>query len=289
MKKVLILFALLLLNFALSYAEPLKKPSPETVKQLIKEMVLKSKTTIFTGIGRATYPTLLTCENIYIEEINLLKIGRVASNYYERGGSYINSGFKVKFLIKGTCDLSRAYRLNEHEYSKYTYLLKEAKRHNSKKPTPVMPMDLSGTIPFRNDVAFEVSILTDDYGDWYASEYSNAFKEEDRCFSDKTAAYLQKLFTSTHQANIKKWEQAQINEKNRLSDEAESGKNLIKYNRLFTKEVKMLLDAQPKRIREFVYRGYWEVARKESHKSTQRFRKTDLFLKEVIKQMKLRK
>lgn len=288
MKKILMLSCILLLNCSISTAEPLEKPSEDTLKQLIKKMVLKSKTTIFTGIERYAYPHNMRCENIKIENINILKIGRASSNYYERSGNYINSEFKVKFLIKGTCDLNHAYRINAGEYDQYTYLLEKANRHeNSKKPTPVIPMDLNGTQPFRDDIPFEVDILTDDYGDWYASEYPNAFQKQDRCLSDKTTQYLKQRFYQTNQANIKRWEQAQIDEKNRLSSTAQSGQNLIKYDKLFTQEVKSLLDSQPKRIREFVFSNYWKLARQESDKRSHRFRKSHQFLKEVIKQMKL--
>lgn len=289
MKKIILFSLMLLLTASVSHAAPLKKPSKNEIKRLIKKMVLKSKTPIFTGIDNPSYTHPLTCTKINIQKIDILKVGRASSNYYERSGNYINSEFKVKFLIKGACTLSDTYRINTYAYNDYVYELRQANRHHDKKPTPVMPMDLKGRVPFRGNIPFEIYILTDDYGDWYAVEHANAFRKEDRCLSDKTTNYLKKLFYKKNRANVKKWKQEQIAAKNRLSDGAERGKRVMQYNRLFTSKVKAQLESQPKRIREFVYGGYWKILQQESHKGSDRFRKSDQFLKEVINQMRLQR
>ena len=282
MKKSIILSLLLITSLSVANAKPLAKPSSGQIKKLIKKMLLESKTTIFAGIDGDAYGNDVKCNNISVNKINLLKIGRASSNYYERSGNYINSEFKVKFTIRGACDLSSAYKINPFEYDKYKDELRKANRFHEKKPTPVMLMALSGRVPFRSNIPYEVYFSTDDYGDWYAVENPVSAKKEDRSYSDATKAYLKKLFYKTNRSKVKTWEKEQIIAKNKLSDDAERGAGLIRYDRLLTTELRKQLFTQPKHIREFVFSSYWKLAQRGDRALSNRF------LREVFKQMKLK-
>ncbi len=282
-KKTIYIAIFIILNLSIASAAPLAKPSSGQIKKLIKKMLLESKTTIFTGIDGDTYGNDdVKCNNISVKKINLLKIGRASSNYYERSGNYINSEFKVKFTIRGACDLTSAFKINPFEYDRYKDKLRRANRFNEKKPTPVMPMALSGRVPFRSDIPYEVYFSTDDYGDWFAVKNPISAKKKDRSYSDATKAYLKKLFYKKNGSKIKTWEKEQIIAKNKLSDDAERGAGLIRYDRLLTTELRKQLFAQPKRTREFVFSSYWKLAQRGDKALSNRF------LREVFKQMKLK-
>jgi len=283
--KLTFITLLTVMSLSVANAAPPGKPSSGQIKKLIKEMLIKSKTTSFVGISNVTYKTKkdIECENTTVKKIKILKIGRASSNYYKSSGNYINSNFKVKFLIQGSCNLSSTYRINAYEYQKYKNDLVESNRRSyRKKPTPLIPMDLSGRVPFRGNIPFEVYISTDDYGDWYANEPSS-FKEEDRHYSDKTKKYLKDLFYRKHGASVKKWEKDQTLAASKMSYDAETGLSVIKYNRLYTAEVKALLLSQPKRIREYVFSRYWKLSRSRNHA------RSDKFLRDVIAQLKSKK
>jgi len=285
---LLLVISLFVLNLTV-VAEPLRKPSTKQIKNLIKKMLFENKTTIFTGISNVTYKSKkdIECENIKVKKIRILKVGKASSNYYERSGDYINSSFVVKFSIQGSCNLTSKFRINPYEYDKYKYALDkyntvfEDGTHAGKKPTPVMPMDLTGRVPFRSNVPFETYIATDNYGDWYAKE-PNSFKESDRHYSDKTKQYLKSLYQRKNGASVKKWKRQQAIKENRMSDDAERGLKQIIYDRLFTSKVKAQLFSQPKPVREFVFSQYWKLSNRYNHK------KASQFLREVIRVMRLR-
>lgn len=256
-------------------AEMLKKPSKRQIKSLIHKMVLKSRNTEFTGVY-ADYLGI-KCKKVVINNINILKIGKVFSSYYRRSGDYAGSSFKVKFTINGSCQLSAPYRINEDEYSRYLY----KKKRSNKKLTPVMPLDLSGKIPFRKNVPFEVNIYADDYGDWVASDGISTFRKEDSIASEQTKNYLKKLFYRHNKSKVVEWKREQKRAKNRLSDEATRGFNVMKYDRLYTKEFQQLLALQSKRIKEFMGKTYWQVSHTRDHA------KRDLVMREFLNQMRL--
>ncbi len=284
MKKISFLTLFLVLNLFVVQAAPLTKPSSGQIKQLIKKQLLESKTTIFVGISNITYKEKkdVECENIKVQNIKILKIGRASSSYYKQSGSYIGSNFKVKFSIQGSCKLSTPYRLNTYKYQQYQDDLREFHRRGGKKPTPVIPMDLKGRLPFRSNVPFEVYISTDDYGDWYANGQPNAFNKEDSHYSVKTEKYLANLFYKTQGTTVKKWEKKQALAKSKMSFDAESGLSVIKYDNRISREVKAQLRAQPKHIKEFVYSTYWKLSSRRSPA------KAAQFIRQVTKQMKLK-
>jgi len=233
-------------------AKPLRKPSNGEIKKIIKKMLLKTKTPIFAGIYPSDQST--KCENIHIKRIKLLKVGRASSNYYERSGSYISSNFMVKFSISGSCTLNSPYRINKYEYDRYT----NSSRRDKRKSKPVMPMDLKGRVPFKN-IPFEIEIYTDDYGDWYSNS-AWAFNKRDRTYSKNATKYLKNLFYKTQHASVKKWKKEQTIAASKLSYSAETGLKVIKYDRLYTKELAAKLRVQPKRIREAIFSQYWKLS-----------------------------
>jgi len=265
--KLTVITLLTVMSLSVANAAPPGKPSSGQIKKLIKEMLIKSKTTSFVGISNITYKEKkdIECENTTVKKIKILKIGRASSNYYKSSGSYINTNFKVKFLIQGSCNLSSTYRVNN--YDSYVY---QNKKNGVKNPAPWMPMDLSGRVPFRSNIPFEVYISTDDYGDWYANE-PNSFKEEDRHYSDKTQKYLKDLFYRKHGDFVKKWEKDQALAASKMSDDAEGGLKVIKYNRLYTAEVKALLLSQPKPVREYVFSRYWKISLSRNYARSDKF------------------
>lgn len=271
MKKIILPILLLSISFSVSEAQPLRKPSAGQIKKLIKKMITKNKVAFFVGLDSTDDSK---CENIKINRLKILKIGRAKSNYYEQSGNYIDSDFMVKFTIQGSCNLTPPFRINENEYNEYKY--------HRNKHKPVMPMDLSGRVPFRS-IPFEVQILTDDYGDWYASKYPYVFNKEDRPYTDKTKKYLKNLYYRKNGKKVKAWNKEQARLKSRMSDGAESGYHVMQFDHLYTREVKAMLEAQPKKTREFVYGSYWKLMEKDNRADT------DRFLREVIKQLKAQK
>jgi len=230
-------------------AKPLKKPSNGEIKRIIKRMLIKNKNPIFVGIDN--YEESTRCENIHVKRIKLLKVGRATSNYYERSGSYIDSDFWVKYLISGSCTLSPAFRINSYEYDKH--------KNSRRKTKPVMPMDLKGRVPFRSNIPYETHIMTDNYGDWFARD-ALSVNLKDRYYSKRTKKYLKNLFYKTQRSSIKKWKREQTIAANRLSSEAQSGYNVIQFNRHYTKAFDAKLRTQPKRAREAFYKAYWRLS-----------------------------
>jgi len=246
---LLTLIVAMSLSVTSANAKPLKKPSNGEIKRIIKRMLVKNKNPIFVGIDN--YEESTRCENIHIKRIKLLKVGRATSNYYERSGSYIDSDFMVKFLISGSCTLTPAFRINSSEYNTHKY--------SRRKTKPVMPMDLKGRVPFRSNIPYETRIMTDSYGDWVAREALSA-NEKDRYYSKSTKKYLKNLFYKTQRSSIKKWKKQQTIAANKLSIDAQSGYNVIQFNRHYTKELDAKLRTQPKRAREAFYKAYWRLA-----------------------------
>lgn len=277
-KRIFPTLLLVVLSFSVIPAMALSKPSPEKIKQLIKEMLYKHKSPRLLGID--SFPNH-KCENIKIENIRLLKIGRAKSSYYRSSGKYISSEFKVKFTAKGSCVLTPPYRINASEYDKYQNALRRANAYGSKKPAPVMPMDLGGRLPFRN-IPFEAYIMTDDYGDWVALDVPTAFNKEDRHYTKKTKQYLKSLFLKKNGGKIQNWEKEQRLAAEKMSPEAESGLRVIKFHRLYTPEVHAMLQSKSKRLREFVYSTYWKLGMRRGNHA-----ETDQFLREVIRQLKI--
>jgi len=254
MKKVIIVTLLLVMNLSAVKAAPLAKPSFGQIKKMIKKMVLKTTATTFTGIN--PYGSS-KCENTKVSSIKLLKVGRVTSNYYGQ------SGFMVKFFIEGSCIVNPPYKLNEELGEK-------------------MPMNLGGRLPFRGNIAYATSFITDSYGDWYAQEVSGPIDITEQFYKKKTKKYLKGLFYRNNKASVKAWNKEQTILKNRMSDQAELGCSVMKFDSLYTPEVDAQLRSQPKRTREFVCSTYEKSVRRRDYATSTKF------LKEVIAQMKLK-
>jgi len=287
MKKVISLTLSIFLGLSIANAAPLKKPSPAQIKKLIKQKMIKKKTLIAalgTNSSRKS-----KCEDMHINKIKILKIGRSGSTYYKYSGEYINSSFMVKFLIQGSCNITPAYRINDSEYSdymrgfrRYSRVYEDGTHLGNKKPIPVMPMDLKGKIPFRSNIPLETSFFTDSYGDWTTSGLPGIVNpKENNYYSDKTKKYLIALFNKKNTSNIKKWEREQVIAKNKMSDDAESGLHVIIFNKIYTSEFKALLQSQPKSVKDYILKTYWKI-----NLHNRNHVKSDQFLRETLRLMR---
>jgi len=213
MKNKCLISLLLLLSFNVFSsveAEGLTKLSPSKIKALILNKIKQSDEIPTNLVGIDEYG--LWCGSAKVESLKILKIGKASSNYYERSGSYIGSYFKVKFAIKGSCVLSKPYRFNKWEVRraedkrrKYIRGINNPYDYYPNAPELIDPIDFSGRMPFMN-VPFELTISTDDYGDWspnISSIYPFNYKE-DSAYTDKTTAYLKALYYQKNKDTIEK-------------------------------------------------------------------------------------